>query len=52
MFIAVYEFEINDGMEEIKNLGIMDEADSRHLHECGSLGSRLHRSEKENAYVQ
>ncbi|WP_317932348.1 antibiotic biosynthesis monooxygenase family protein [Halioxenophilus sp. WMMB6] len=50
MFIAVYEFDVTQGKED----------DFRHYwrmvtqaiyNECGSLGSRLHKTNKPNSYV-
>jgi hypothetical protein len=50
MFIAVYEFEIRDGMEE-EFRSYWLKATRGIYQECGSYGSRLHKSQKQNIFV-
>ena len=50
MFIAVYEFEIKDGKDSEFRASWLKLTQGIYR-ECGSLGSRLHRTEKENVFI-
>ncbi|GAB2196984.1 hypothetical protein [Sessilibacter sp. MAH4] len=50
MFIAVYEFEVIEGKEEVFRQYWLKTTQGIYQ-ECGSLGSRLHKTNKLNIYV-
>jgi len=50
MFIAVYEFEIKDGKDDEFRTSWLKLTQGIYR-ECGSLGSRLHTTEKQNVFI-
>jgi len=50
MFVAVYEFEIKDGKDNEFRASWFKLTQGIYR-ECGSLGSRLHTTEKQNVFI-